>query len=133
MSNPAQAWHAYAKAADFTIEAGGMRVQFSDGRSHRLHVFETEYTWLLRGLVVRHAAHDTDATPALSAALRNRHSRMYGLRVDKQGRLIGETHVPKPGITPAEFQLHARHLAIECDRLEYLITGLDREARGKEN
>ncbi len=132
MSNPAQPWHAYAKAAGFSIEPGGLLVEFADGRSHRLHVFETDHTWLLRGLVVRQATRETDSTPALSAALKNRHSRMYGLRVDRQGRLVGETHVPKPGLTPVEFQLHARHLAAECDRLEYLITGLDREARGRE-
>jgi hypothetical protein len=129
MNNSTQGWLPYAKARDFTIEPGGLLVRFADGRSHRLRVIEQDNTWLLRGLVVRHARLEFDQSPALAAALKNRHYFLCGLRVDEKDRLIAECHVPKPGLSAAEFQLQARHLAGECDRLEYLITGRDREAR----
>jgi len=122
-------WHSLAKASDLAIEPGGLHVRFEDSRSHRLQVIEEEDSWLLRGLVVRQAGGPFEGRPALEAALRNRQLRLFGLRIVGEGRLVGECRVPKPGLTAAEFQLHARHLAAECDRLEYLLTGKDREAR----
>lgn len=122
-------WHSLAKASDLEIEPGGLHVRFEDSRSHRLQVIEEEDSWLLRGLVVRQAGGPFEGRPALEAALRNRQLRLVGLRIVGGGRLVGESRVPKPGLTSAEFQLHARHLAAECDRLEYLLTGKDREAR----
>ncbi|CAN5895488.1 hypothetical protein BH11VER1_BH11VER1_02060 [soil metagenome] len=127
MSNPTTGWHIFTKAQDLMINPGGLLVRFADGRSHLLRVIESEGTWLLRGLVVQHAHASFDRSPALAAALKNRHYRLCGLRVDEKASLVAESHVPKAGLTATEFQLLARNLAAECDRLEYLITGRDRE------
>ena len=126
---PSPPWHSLAKASDLEIDPTGLHVRFADSRSHRLRVIEEEDAWLLRGLIVRQVSGPFEERPALEAALRNRHLRLIGLRIVGEGRLIGECRVPKPGLTAGEFQLHARHLAAECDRLEYLLTGKDREAR----
>lgn len=83
--------------------------------------------WILRGLVVRHAVTKFDPEPMLAAAIRNRQLQLCGLSVDQKGNLNGQCMVPKVGLDADEFQLCARHLAAECDRLEYLLTGRDRE------
>ena len=129
MNKATPGWHLYVKAPDLAIDHRGLLVRFADGRSHRLRVIEQDSTWLLRGLVVRHARIGFDQFPALASAVKNRNYQLCGLRVDEMDRLIAECHIPKPGLRAAKFQLHARHLAGECDRLEYLITGRDREGR----
>ena len=83
--------------------------------------------WLLRGLVVRQAGGPFESEPMLAAAIRNRQLRLCGLSVDDRGNLWGQSMVPKIGLDTHEFLLCARHLAAECDRLEYLLTGHDRE------
>jgi hypothetical protein len=45
----------------------------------------------------------------------------------KKDRLIAECHVPKHGLTEDEFQFYLRTIAIEADRLEFLLTGRDVE------
>lgn len=83
--------------------------------------------WILRGLIVRHADETFNPEPMLAAAIRNRQMRLCGLSVDEKGNLWGQCMVPKVGLDPGEFQLCVRHLAAVCDRLEYLLTGRDRE------
>ena len=127
MSETYQSWRKLARAKDVVIEPKGMLVRFADGRSHRVMVIDQPDHWLLRGLVVRHADATFNPEPMLAAAIRNRQLRLCGLSVDEKGRLWGQCMVPKIGLDTHEFLLCARHLAAECDRLEYLLTGRDRE------
>ena len=59
--------------------------------------------------------------------LRNRATALVGFRIDSRGRLVGEALVPKAGLTAEEFQIYVRAVAVQCDRLEYLLTGRDQE------
>ncbi|MEO5912692.1 MAG: hypothetical protein ABIS50_00550 [Luteolibacter sp.] len=127
MSKPLQSWGKLARAKDILIEPKGILVNFADGRSHRVLVIDQPDHWILRGLVVRQASVAFDPEPMLAAATRNRQLRLCGLSVDVRGNLWGQSMVPKAGLDAHEFQLCARHLAAECDRLEYLLTGRDRE------
>jgi hypothetical protein len=113
------------------IEPKAVLIKFADGRSHRVIVIDQPEHWLLRGLVVRHSATTFDPEPMLAAAKRNRQLRLCGLTVDEKGSLWGQCLVPKAGLDSTEFQLCARHLAAECDRLEYLLTGRDREVSSR--
>ena len=131
MNKAPQKWHRLAKATDITIEPSGMLIRFTDGRSHRLRVLDHDDHWLLRGLVVRHAALAFDSEPMLAAASRNRQMQLCGLSVDEKAHLTAHCVVPKAGLKPDEFKLLARHLAAECDRLEYLLTGRDRESSSR--
>jgi hypothetical protein len=56
---------------------------------------------------------------------RNRRTNLVGFKIDARGRLIGETRVSKAGLTRAEFNVYLHATAAECDRFEYLLTGLD--------
>ena len=127
MSKPIQSWGKLVRAKDILVEAKCILVKFADGRSHRVLVINHPDHWILRSLVVRQAAVAFDPEPMLAAAIRNRELRLCGLSVDVRGNLWGQCMVPKVGLDAHEFQLCARHLAAECDRLEYLLTGGDRE------
>lgn len=127
MSEPHQSWRKLARAKDVVIEPKGILVRFADGRSHHLTVIDQPDHWILRGLIVRHADATFDPKPMLAAALRNRQLRLCGLSVDERGKLWGQAMVPKAGLDTDEFLLCTRHLAAECDRLEYLLTGRNRE------
>lgn len=56
----------------------------------------------------------------------NRLSELVGYRLDRRGRLIGESWCPTAGLTTAEWRFYVRNLAEACDRLEFVLTGLDR-------
>jgi hypothetical protein len=127
VSKPSQSWEKLANAKDIVIEPKGILVRFADGRSHRVMVIDQPDYWCLRGLIVRQASMAFDPEPLLAAAIRNRQLRLCGLSVDERKNLWGQCLVPKAGLDADEFQLCARHLAAECDRLEYLLTGRDRE------
>lgn len=129
MSKELESWKNLARARDIEIDSKGILVRFADGRSHQVMVIEQADHFLLRGLVVRDAATRFNSEPMLSAAIRNRQLRLCGLSVDAKGSLWGQCTVPRAGLNGSEFQLCARHLAAECDRLEYLLTGRDREKR----
>jgi hypothetical protein len=64
---------------------------------------------------------------AVRAWVRNRSVMLVGFRVDERGRMVGESWVPKPGLTAAEFQFILRHLATESDRFEFQLSGQDHE------
>lgn len=138
MSNPRRMppdWQCLlGRAQDLQALSNGLlRVSFADGRAHRLRVTDRADHWLLTGVILKDTRKLPTGTafrdhPALAAALRNRRLNLCGLSVDDSGcRLIGSCHVSKAGLSAAEFRLHARHLAAECDRLEHLLTGGDSE------
>lgn len=96
-------------------------------RAHSLMVEEDETEMLLRAVVVKRLRlDDASENAAVMAALRNAGTVLHGLRMEGS-RLFSEVRLPKAGLTAEEFQCAARHLARECDRLEYLLTGEDRE------
>ncbi|MBE2283836.1 MAG: hypothetical protein IAE77_10305 [Prosthecobacter sp.] len=114
------------------ISARSLRVRFADGRSHRLSVTDGGDHWLLTGIILRNTSDLPPGSPfrdqpALAAAHRNRRLSLCGLMLDEAARLTGNCHVSKAGLSAHEFQLYARHLAAECDRLEHQLTGEDAE------
>lgn len=137
MSNPHSTTHGWqrllGKACDLqSLSRHSLRVSFDGGRAHRLRVTDAGDHWLLTGVILKDTRMMPVETPfrdhpALAAAQRNRYLILCGITVDDSGRLTGSCRVPKAGLCASEFQLHARHLAAECDRLEHLFTGEDRE------
>ena len=58
---------------------------------------------------------------------RNRRTPLVAFMLDPQDRLIGRIDHPTATLDPPELQAILLHLARECDRLEYLLTGRDEQ------
>jgi hypothetical protein len=120
-------WRRFCRPKDLVVDGAEINVQLAEGRHHVIAVGETDECLQLVGIITRQAA--TAAIPDLLQTIwgKNRTTQLVGFRVDRKGRLVGETLVPRAGLEADEFQLCARTLAAECDRMEYLLTGKDVE------
>jgi hypothetical protein len=124
-------WRDWAREAGFTVSAGAVEVRFESGRTQKVAIEDLGDSFLLRSTVVRPAALEELRKlkelqdPLLLAWQRNRAVSLVGFRVDEEGRMVGEGWVVKAGLTAAEFQLHVRTVAAECDRFEFQMTGRD--------
>lgn len=120
-------WRSLCKADDMIAKEKGVDVTFADDRRHQVQVAEQTDAYQLSGFVIRQARVAELEDVHLEAWLRNRSTSLVGFRLDERGRLVGESWVPKAGLTATEFQLYVRTLAAECDRLEFSLTGRDVE------
>ncbi len=121
-------WHGYChKAAGVTSEGDRLEVEFASGRRQRVTVEELPDRYVLRSIAARASEVPTDVSPDRRAWTTNRTTDLVGFRIDSQGRFIGEAWVPKLGLTAEEFVFVARRVAAECDRMEYVLTGEERE------
>ena len=122
----ANEWRRYCRAAkDFEIQDQTVTVSLPDGRRHRVRVEDAGETYQLVSVVVSAAVGDEFADLPLRTWQRNRGTELVGFRIDRKGRLVGMSWVPKAGLVQAEFQLYMRTLAAECDRYEFELTGQD--------
>ncbi len=120
-------WLRYCRAKDLTVTEPHVHVRFADERRHRVTVEDEGDAYLIRGFVVRQAMVRLIPDLPIQAWIRNRATQLVGFRIDNRLRLVAEAWVPKPGLTPEEFQLYVRTVAAECDRFEYILTGRDTE------
>ncbi len=121
-------WHSLCKGhRDLRVSGDSLTVEFASGRTHMVRVEEHADHYVLVGVAARASATSVEDAPEQRAWTSNRTLDLLGFRVDERGRFVGEAWIPKPGLTSDEFILVARHLAAECDRMEYVLTGEDRE------
>jgi hypothetical protein len=110
-----------------SVDEDGFEMATIGERRQRIKVRETEDKIELTGIVARPSAVGGIPDVALRAWRRNRAMQLVGFRFDQKGRLIGESWVPKAGLTRGEFLLCAKRIAHECDLFEYHLTGKDQE------
>ena len=60
------------------------------------------------------------------AWMRNADHQIVTFAFDRRHRLIGVIRHQKAYLDEAELELYIERLAVECDRFEYLLSGLDR-------
>ena len=120
-------WKSLSRAAGFKIEDDEICVSLGTGRKQVVQVADAGGTIHLLSFVARAAIVAQIEDAAIQAWQRNRAVALVGFRVDQKGRLLGESWVPKIGLTEIEFQLYVRTLAVECDRFEHQLTGRDVE------
>lgn len=120
-------WIRLCRAKDFSIDEPHVDVRFEDERRHRVTVEDEGDAYRISSFVVRQAVVASLPDLPIQLWIRNRSTQLVGFRIDRQQRLVGETWIPKAGVTPEEFQLYVRTVAAECDRLEYVLTGRDTE------
>jgi len=120
-------WWKLCRSEGLALAGDAVVVDLADGRRHSVKVRDTGDTFSLTAIVAKPALLQQVPQVPLLAWRRNRASRLVGFRVDPTGRLVGESWVPKVGLTAEEFQLYVRRVAVECDRLEHLLTGTDQD------
>ncbi|MDV6034401.1 MAG: hypothetical protein F9B45_30775 [Phycisphaera sp. RhM] len=120
-------WTQMSNAADFSVDESNVDISLRDGRRHRVKVIEKENRILLRAFVVKQAVVASLPELPLEIWKRNRSVSLVGFRIDRKERLIAECSVPTPGLTSEEFQFYLRTIAIEADRLEFLLSGRDQQ------
>ena len=128
-------WRDLCGAKDLALDVNGIVVTFSGGRTQRVRVDVERDAYRLSSTVLgarrreriteAHGEHGA-AWLALRILRRNRSAPLVGFRIDAQNRVLAEAHVPRAGVTGAEFAVYVRTLAQEADRLEFLLTGEDR-------
>lgn len=118
-------WHSLCRRKEFDVDGEAVNVHLADERRHRIFVEDHGDEYLLRGLVARAAIVASLEDKLFVTWMRNRNSELVGFRIDGKGRLVGEAWIPKAGLSADEFELYLKTLAVDCDRLESLLTGKD--------
>lgn len=123
----AREWARWCKAAALVVEEDEIIVQFQDKRQHRVRVEDDAEEFRLVGMVAKRSTTDSIQNIALRLWELNRRTQLVGFRIDMRQRIVGEAWVPKKGLSADEFVFYVQTVGMACDRLEYLLTGEDRE------
>jgi hypothetical protein len=120
-------WKRYCQDRELCVEGDDVEVKLAHGRQHWVNVVEHDGAIHLRAIVGNRRALQLIEDAAVRAWQRNREMQLVGFRIDDRGRLVGETWVPKVGLDREEFVMCVKTVALESDRLEFLLTGKDAE------
>jgi hypothetical protein len=105
-----------------------IRVPCGRERSHTVYVDDSnEDAIRLWSIVAARRDAQRVKNPALEGWRMNRYRELVGFKVVEKGKVIGESWVPRIGLTSEEWKTYVTTLARACDRLEYLWTGKDVE------
>lgn len=116
-----------ASAENFSVDGSSVGVTLQDGRKHCVEVSKQANELVLSAFVVKQSVVSSLPKLPLEIWKRNRSASLVGFRIDKKNRLIAECRIPTHGLTSEEFQFYMRTIAVEADRLEFLLTGRDQE------
>ena len=120
-------WKSYCRTDGLKVEENDIEVSLDTDRRQSIRVEEDREAFHLISLVATKAIIERIVDASIRAWQRNRSVTLVSFRVDHKGRMIGESWVPKAGLTGVEFQLYVNTLAVECDRFEHQLTGRDVE------
>lgn len=116
-----------ASARDIRVDGSAVIVSLDQARTQRVAIDASDDAIELTSVVARRSVVEQWDDTAIAAWQRNRGASLVGFRIDKAGKLVGESWVPGPGLTTDEFQFYLRSIAAACDLFEYQLTGTDRE------
>lgn len=120
-------WRALCRGSRVELDGDGVLVRFESGRSHRVQVCEADDTYEFHTIVARSSAGYNARELSLWIWRLNRTAQLVSFRIDTRGRVVASGWVSKTGVTAAEFLTVLRRVAIESDRIEFLLTGKDKE------
>lgn len=120
-------WTKLCRAKDLELTDTGVRVSLFAERNQHIRVQpQADHLHLSTTVATAGRLADLEELKLRIWGI-NRGTPLIGLRFDGRDRLIAESHVPLVGLSGDELQFHLRNLAREADRLEYILTGEDRE------
>lgn len=120
------AWHAFAEGqADLAAKGEWVTVELDRNRRHRVQVIQHEDGWELSGRACTAGQLSAANLDNQDLWFRNRSLDLVGYVVDADGDVWVTAWLPFAGLTAPEFLITAREVAIEADRLEFHVTGLD--------
>lgn len=118
-------WRRLIHGKHFIESAAGVQVMFADERRHFVSVKDEGDQYRLSTKVLKPSKVVLSGTTQLDLWKRNRWTSLAAFTLDERGWLIGESWVPKAGLTRLEFETYVENLATESDRLEFLLSGAD--------
>ena len=115
---------------DWTYEGAGMlRVHVGSDRYHRIRIVRDgdDYVFTAIILLAKDVTRTTRRWNELARLVwqRNAEREVVAFGFDDRDRLVGRVRHPARFLDEEEVEFYVRCLAAECDRLEYLLTGLD--------
>ena len=125
-------WKALCREARLRYENESITVPCGNGRCQEVRVDDTDPSVIrLWSRVVRRGRlppHRPELQrPEIEAWLINRYRELVGFKVTERGTIIGEAWVPMIELNESEWSIYVHTVAKDCDRLEYLWTGVDQE------
>ncbi len=113
-----------------SYRAGRAQIDLGAGRSQTVSIERDGDSYVLTSVVLgaTRTQQQIKEIVAFADALwrRNRQTDVINFTVDDQNRLIGRIDHPADTLDPAELFFYLTRLALECDRMEYLLTGENR-------
>jgi hypothetical protein len=120
------AWQTHvAGHAGFGVTGDCISVGLDRHRSHSVQVIEHEDGWELSGCACTAGQLSAANLDNQDLWFRNRSLDLVAYVVDADGDVWVTAWLPFVGLTSAEFLFATREIAIEADRLEFHVTGLD--------
>lgn len=118
-------------ATDLSWKATGaeLTIKFINGRKQRINIERRNSRYLLTSVVLGRVRVEEIGRARLLPRLwqYNRETNVVAFDVDKRGRLIGWVEQVAETLDPEELSIYIQWLARQCDRLEYILSGLDLE------
>ena len=113
-------------------QRGGNRVRISlsrsGGRSQNVRLARRKDRYVFSSVVAHASAVNEDRRSlAFRIWRRNALKAVVTFTVDRRERVIGLIDQPIESLHPKELKFYLETLARECDRFEYILTGVDRQ------
>jgi hypothetical protein len=118
-------WTRLCHGPDFTVSGDTITITLSEGRRHTVQVIPDQDGFGLRAVAVGRAAAERARLLPTDLWERNRTMRVASYVMDQRGRVLVTAWLPDSALTADEFRFVVHRVAVEADRLEYLLTGKD--------
>jgi hypothetical protein len=113
----------------FTITPSddSLLVSFTGGRKQQIFVKKRNASYILTSNVLHKSkVEDLGRANILRALwIRNHSSNLVGFRIDKSGKVVGYVEHQAESLDPIDLAYCIEVLARECDRLEFILSGID--------
>lgn len=114
------------------VEAGPgwVKVMLGEGRSQTVHIQREDDRYVFTSVVLGATRTEQQRKDLMGFAervwFRNRQTDVVNFTIDLQNRLVGRIENLADSLDDDELFFYLSRLAIECDRMEYLLTGDNR-------